>query len=748
MRARSFQSNFAMGILDEEAHGRVDLEIYVGALGDCQNAIPSTLGSVRRRAGFIDEGAPKHQDRPARLVPFRRSAGDQLQLELGDGYLRIWEPDGAPRMDGASPYEEATPWADEDLAGLRWDKSNDVLYFTHKGRAIPPKALQRNGDLDWAIVALTNRNGPWRAENADLTKTIAASALTGSVTLTAAGHAPFTAAMVGERIRLRTADGQPSCSSWTPATDYEAYQLVQSDGKLYVAPGSVKKSGTAAPIHESGAVSDGAMIWTYLCDGAAVALITGFTSSTQVTATIEGTLPGWTFSGDKTFCQTPSAIAFQATARWAFGAWSTRYGWPGDVAVTDEERIAFSGPAAQPGRYDATRSFGYGPDYVDFTPGLGSGRVEDTDALSRSIKGGADPIEWLAVTTGLMFGTGSREGVIQGESLDDALSPAANRPRTLTLNGSADVQPAEAHNGLLIVTRGNRGLSFLAAGVDQTVDDVDLTTFVEDLVAERLTGVVWAKNPDKVAWIWTMAGSLLSLTWQPKQNQYGWARHPLPGGFKVESASVITDGDGRDVLWLIVRRELADGTQRRIWRQAARWRTGDPLDQVIYLDGCRLYSGAATSTLSGLEHLAGETVRVFGNEGRLIFDVAVDGSGAIAVPHGDTLTKACVGLRYGFDVQSLPLDQGGPGETAGALQRVLDVSVKMADCVEVEVSFDGGPLEAEGGKPWQEFPTPVAQVFKAKVGGATTRDARWRVFTDDCWPATLRSVRAGVNVDD
>lgn len=748
MRARSFQSNFAMGILDEEAHGRVDLVVYTGSLGDCVNALPSTLGSVRRRPGFIDEGAPKHQNKAAILIPFRRSAGDQVQLEFGDDYMRIWEPDGSPRLSAGLPYEIVTPWGEEHLAGLRWDRSNDVVYFTHKGRALPPKALQRNGALSWAVVALENRNGPWRRENADIARTIEASALTGSVTLTAAGHAPFTNAMVGERIRLRTPDGQPSCLSWTPATDYSAWQLVQSDGKLYVAPGSAKKSGTAAPLHDSGAVSDGNMIWTYLCDGAANALITGYTSSTVVTATIEGTLPGWTYSGDKTFCQTPSAIAFPPTSRWAFGAWSTRYGWPGDVAVTDEERVAFSGPAAEPGRYDVTRSFGFGPAHVDFTPGLGSGRVEATDALQKAVKGGADPIEWLLAATALMFGTGSREGVIQGDTLEDPLTPAGNRPRTLTGIGSSDVAPALAHSGALFVPRGGRGLSFLGVGTDGVVTDADLAQFVEDLVAERIVGLVWAANPDKVAWLWTAAGSLLSVTWQPRQNQYGWARHPLPGGFVVESGSVITDGDGRDVLWLIVHRTTGGAAQRRIWRQAARWRTGDALDQVIYLDGCERYSGAATATIAGLNHLAGETVRVFGNSGALIFDAAVSGGGAVTTPDGETLTQACIGLPYDTEIESLPLDQGGPGETAGALQRVLSVTVKLADCVEAEVSFDGGPAETEGGKPWATNPTPVAQVFKVKVGGTTARDARWRVATDDCWPLTLRSVRAEVSVDD
>lgn len=746
MRGRAFQSNFAMGILDEEAHGRVDLQVYVASLGDCANAIPATLGSARRRPGFIDMGAPLYADRASRLIAFRRSASVQLQLEFGDAYMRVWGADGAPVLAGGVPYQLTTPYAAAQLGGIRFDQSNDVLYLTHKSRTIRPHVLQRYANANWAVPALENRNGPWRRENSDPASTITASGLTGNVTLTAS-QGIFAGAQPGERIRLRTPDGQPSCSSWTVATDYRANELVQSDGKIYRADES-RKSGTAAPIHDSGQVYDGNLSWTYLNDGAGVVRLLSIQGPTVATGVVEQMLPGWVINDRKAYCETPSAIPYGPSSRWAFGAWSERYGWPGDVAVTDEERVAFSGPAAEPGRYDLTRSFGFSATHVDFHPGLGSGRVTDDDALSRSIRGGADPIEWLAVGTALMFGTSSREGIVQGDTLDDALTPAGNRPRALTMTGSSPVQPALAHDGALFVPRGGRGLSFLRIGADAGFEDADVAQFVEDLVAERIAGVAWAAHPDRVAWIRTEAGSLLSLTYQPRQNQFGWARHPLPGGFVVESVSVISDGDGRDVPWLIVRREKNGAPQRRIWRLAPRWRTGDPLTDVRYLDGAKVYSGSPTSVLTGLGHLAGETVRVFGDGGRLIFDALVSAEGQVSVPDGETLSDAVTGLRYRLDAVGLPLDVGGPGETLGALQRVLSISLFIADAVEAQVSFDGGQLQDEGGKPWADLPRPSAQVFKAKTGGKTNRDARWRVSTDDCWPLTIRAVRAEVTADD
>lgn len=748
MRGRAFQSNFAMGILDEEAHGRVDLEIYTGSLGDAVNGIPSTIGSFRRRAGFIDEGAPKLQDSPSRLIPFRRSGGDQLMLEFGDLHFRIRNPDGALVMDGSVPLEVATVYPAANLPGIRFDQSNDVLYLTHKSRAFSPRVINRLGVDDWTFQGLGLVNGPWRTENGDRSKTIAVSGLAGTVTITANFDA-FTPEMVNEQIRLRLADGQPSCSSWTPATDYKSHELVQSDGKLYVAPNSDKKSGTAAPIHDTGDVSDGAMVWTYLSDGAGVVMITSVVSLTQAVGIVTRTLPGWTIVGDRAKVVNVAGTAFAPSSRWSIGAFGDRMGWPGDVAVLDEDRVALSGSAKEPGVYHLTRTGGYGPTYLDFFPGQGSGRVLDEDAIRKPIRGGGDPIEWLASAGVLMFGTTTREGVIMGSALEDPLTPADNRARSIASgSGSSDVDPALAHDGLLFVPRGGRGMSFIKATSEAGVQDADLALFVEDLVSERIVGVVWAANPDRIGWAWTAKGSLLAFTYQPKQNQFGWARQPLGGGFKVESVAVITDGDGRDVAWLSVIREKDGQVQRRTWRQAARWRDGDELDQIIYLDGCKFYTGAPVATLNGLGHLAGEVVRVFGNEGRLIFDAIVSEDGEISAPEGQALTKACVGLRYPFLAESLPLDVGGPGETAGALQRVLKVTVYLADCVAAEVSFAGGPLETDGGKPWGQDPRPVTQVFKCSVGGATDRDARWRVFTDDCWPMTLRAVRAVVQTDD
>ncbi len=747
MMARGYQANFTMGQLSAEVHGRVDMEVYADAVAEAANMVPAVTGPLRRRPGFLNEGAAGQQDRKVISLPFVRTLGDALMLELGHLTLRVRQADGAPVMDGPDPYELVTPWGEDDLAGLRWHQSNDVLYVTHQSRVIAPRVLQRLADDDWAIVALENRHGPWRRENAIDTFTITVTNVSGtneadpsdatigsiqgvggSVTLTASQDL-FDAGMIGGLFRFRQSNGNPGVDSWAPKTNYDNGVYILSDGKVYKRGAGSNPSGTTPPLHDKGSVSDGKFQWNYRHDGAGVVRITAVTNATTATAEIVTPLP---------------FLSGTATEYWSEGAWSDYRGWPGDVTETDDDRLAFSGPLAEPGRRDITRTAGYGPDWVDFTPGLGTGRVVDDDAIAGNLGAGGDAVSWMATATYLMMGTARREFVVTGETLDDPLSPAGAKSRGLSAVGGEDVAPAVAHDGVLFVARGGRGLRHLRLSTDQQLASQDLGYFVEDLLNARLAGLAWAPQPDNLAYAWTRTGQLLALAFKPDQNLFGWSTISLPGGFIVEWAAVLPGDDGRDTLWLNVYREKDGAPQRLIWRQAPRWAKGDALDQVIYLDGCERYDGAATATLGGLEHLEGETVRVFADEGRLLFTAQVS-EGAVTLPTGETCTKACVGLRYTSRVVSLPLDLQGPAGGVGMLQRPFAMTLYLADAVNARTGAHDPrgdtQLETVLAPQWGGSVRPRTVVERVSIGADSSREAQVVLEADDAWPCTLRGWR-------
>lgn len=752
MRGRTFQANFAMGAIDEDVHGRVDLQIYTDALGAAANFIPAVIGSARRRPGFADIGAPRDQDVAIRQIPFRRSIGDQLSLEFGDLYVRFRTAAGELVMDGAVPYEIESPYAAADLAGLRHTQSNDVIYLTHKSRLIRPRVLQRSGTLaasTWAFVDLTPRNGPWRNQNADLTKTIEASAIgpVGDVITLEANFDAFVDEHVGGLWRFKQNDGSPPVRSWIPDEAWGDWEICLSDGKVYRTPDlTTVKSANTPPIHETGTVSDGQLDWEYLHDGAGIVRIESVVSPTEATATVIALLPA-VHTGtltDKRADLPDLDIAFPPTPYWTEGAWSDLRGWPGDVAFTDDDRLMFSGTAETPGRWDATRNAGYGPDWADFKPALGTGRVEDDNAVRKTLEGGAEPIEWLRTAAYPMVGTKSKEYFVGGATPDESVTPAGTHIRMACEVGSSDVPPIVAFEGVVFVARGRRGLHYVKVDAATGREEKDLALFVEWLADRRIAEIAWAGKPDKILWIRTDDGGLISVTFDPRQNAFGWVEQPLAGGFLVESLLVIEGDDGRDTLQVGVYREKDGGPQRRIWRIQPRWRRGAALTTIRYLDGCVIHDAGTTTTLGGLAHLAGEEVRVFGDGGAFLETATVSAGGEVEL--AEPVNHAVTGLAYTSFIESLPLDAGGPAGTLGMKQRVLAVAVSMADCVDVKVSYAGGPPESMPATTGAQ--TPRSHVFEAKVGGATGREPRIRAETNDVWPATLRNIRSTVDAND
>lgn len=729
-----------MGQVSDELGARVDLALYQSGLSTALNTAAAVTGPARRRAGFLDEGVPKSQAQPAYLVPFVRFEVRQ-QLELGDHYMRIHNADGSLVMVGGAPYEIVTPYGVGDLAGLRWMQANDVIYFTHLSSAIPPYVLQRQGDVTWVFLRLDVRNGPWRPENIDETFTLDISGLTGVVNIQASKPL-FDALHVGALFRIRAAGGNPGLHTWGPDLDPLSYQLYLSDGKVYKTGVKISNlhTGTTPPVHDQGTVSDGNKPWTFIHDGAGVVRITAVTDSMNATGLVLATMPT---SGDGNSSLPNMAIALPTTSFWSEGAWSDYRGWPQHVQETGDERIAFAGTRSEPGGFFETRSFGFGANFVDFKPGLGTGRVVDDDAIRRTIGGGADAVAWLAFASTMMVGTARKEYAFGGTSVDDPPTPASNAFRGLSGVGGASIKAAETHDGVVFVPRGNRGLNQIRLGADQGYGDQDLAIFARDLVAGRIAKIVWAPHPDKTLWVLLETGQLLHLLYDPRQNAFGFHVHALGGGFVVEDLSVLAGPDGRDTLWLTVVRVKDGVAQRRIWRQAPPWMKGDDLDQVYYLDGGKIYDGAPASVLGGFDFWAGETVRVYGDMGRIVVDAAVSAGGVVTLP--DPVSKAYVGMRYRSRSETLPLDISGPGGTLGQEQRPTAVTVYLTDFVVGAVSFGGGALEPVGGTPWGVAPAPVSLVKRGNVGGKTDRRATVAFETDDCWPATLLAIAADVS---
>lgn len=183
MILRDTQATFAGGEFTPALHGRTDIAKYKSGLRTARNVTVIPQGGCRNRPGTKYVADAGDSTGRVRLIPFIASSSVAYILELGDEYMRFYTLDARVESSPGTAYEISTPWAGDDVFKLKFAQSANTMYFAHPDYA--PQVLTYTSSASWALAALSFINGPFRPQNTDTSWTLAASALSGSVTLTA-----------------------------------------------------------------------------------------------------------------------------------------------------------------------------------------------------------------------------------------------------------------------------------------------------------------------------------------------------------------------------------------------------------------------------------------------------------------------------------------------------------------------------------------------------------------------------------
>lgn len=738
-RQVGWKNRFNSGELGPDAWADTDLQMHAAGCALAQNFIGRVSGSIGRRGGFWFAGLPKFADTRSLLIPFERSIDDALMLEFGDGYVRVWQADGSPLMNAGVQVEFASPYAEVDLAKLRPLQTGDLITIRHAD-GTRPKQLVRTSNTSWAFSDYKPKNGPFRTENKDDTKTVTLTKLTGTsyggtnpgsiytgATVKLVASDPiFDELMVGGLFALRQPAGGSSCNAWAPDVATVGGDFYQSDGKIYqnVGDDGGGHTGRNPPVHDLGTVSDGRVKWYYLSDGRGVIRIDSFVSATEVHGTVlAGTSLG---DGGETFC-------------WSEGAYSDYRGWPTAWPAIREERLVEGSTAAEPDKFDASRTAGYDTTGADFKPGLGTGRVVDDDAIRRFAGDRSARIVWFVSSTFLLAGTEAEELTITGATLDDPLSPASTTARSISDYGSAAVRPVKAHRTVLFVARGGKTLCALNVAPDLSGSTDDVSFFAEHIANRGFGQIEWTGAPDYLAWALMADGTLAAFVYNPQQKIYGWYSQALGGGFVAESLAVLPGSFKRDALWVIARREKDGVTQRVILMLSA-------AEETLRLDAAERYSGAPAAGVDGLDHLEGEEVTVMAGPGDgtyAQYEKVTVTDGAVTLPGGRTAAEIVAGLPYLSRYESLPADLEGPGATqgrkirftkmlailTGVLARIGTTTSQARDLVTARQPSDVDTI------------APRRMNAYATIEAGADREPRLVVETDSGFDLTLHAIR-------
>lgn len=740
---------FNAGELSPLMEGRTDFDKYASGCQVMENFIPTVQGPVRRRQGtrFVHE--VKDSAFRTWLARFEFNVTQSFILEFGHLYIRFYTDHGIVESSPGVPYEIASPYDALDLINpdgtfaLSMVQSADVIYIAHPD--FPPYKLARFGNTNWVIAPAPIVGGPFADQNKDDSITVYSSAETGTVTLTASAPI-FNANHVGELFYLEHKDSR-DYAAWEVNREFPNGTSVVSDGKYYVAAsnplaGDVKQySGTLRPTHTSGRVADGSRTsgpvqqetsetigveWDFLHAGFGWVRITGFTSSTVVTADVLSRLPASVVGVAK------------ASQRWAHGDWSNDLGYPSHVTFF-RERLTFAGRQKL--------WFSVTGDYENFTPKV-SNVVADDDAINITISSDqVNEVAWLVSANALLIGTGGGEFVCAENTTSD---PFATRNAKITQQnryGGRSVAPQVISSQTLFVQRSGRKVRELAYSFERDAyGSDDLTVLSEHITRGGIIQMVYQQEPDTILWCITEDGKLIGFTYNREQNVLAWHRHAVSGDFVgggfVEALQVISTPDGdSEELWMIVRRTINGVTKRYVEFMTQNWQAADGAPNAVFVDSSLEYSGAPTTTLTGLGHLEGATVRMLINGATHPDRVVAGGSITLQV----SATKAQVGLPYSSKLTTMRIEAGATLGTAQAKQkRIGKVFFRFLDTIGGFYGIENIQLDEI---PFRDSSMPMDQAVSPFSGDKETqwpagweRDGRLTVEQQQALPMTLAGI--------
>lgn len=635
------QLSFNAGELSPQLNGRIDLEKYKKGCRILENFIPKIHGPISKRPGTRFVAEVKDSTKTTRLIPFEFNVEQAYILEFGDTYMRVYKDGGHVLSSGI--YEIVTPYAHTDVSELHFAQSADVMYIAHPD--YPPYKLSRTDHDAWTIAEVDFDWVPFNSENTTAT-TATASAITGSITITSSASI-FTTNHVGAYFKFSEVIASKA-NKWEAGKAVTAGNLRVYEDHLYKASNSAT-TGSRPPIHTEGTESDGAVNWIYQHDGAGYAEITGYTSGTSVSATVIKQLPDSSLTGTK---------------KWSDGAWSPYQGYPRAVAFY-EDRLWFAGTTMKPQTLWASTS----GDYENHKTG-----TNDDDALNYTINSQeVNVIQWLAPGKLLIIGTSGGEFIASGSSSEDAITPTSVRITRQSTYGVATIRPYRIGNVVLFVQRSGRKIrEFVYQFDSDSYVAPDMTILSNHILKGGAVDLSYQQEPSQIMWVPRADGVLVGLTYERAEEVVAWHRQVIAGtDAVVESVATIPHWDGdQDSTWLVVKRTV-DGSVVRHIEYIEKELFG--VDS-FYVDSGLSYSGTPVSTVSGLDHLEGEEVRVL-TDGAIHPNRTVS-SGAITLQV--EASDIHVGLPYDATVSTMRIEAGAAeGVAQGKVKRINNLTIRL-----------------------------------------------------------------------
>jgi hypothetical protein len=565
------QRSFTSGELSPALRVRADLSKYATGLDTCKNFIVRAQGGVSSRAGMRFIGEIDDSTKRARLIEFSFNTEQTYMLVFEELKIQVIK-DGAFVMDGASRFEVATPYTEEQLPFVGFTQSADVMTLVHP--AHDPRNLSRLDHDDWTLSVIS-----FAPTTTIPTSLVATAVGTGGGTYDKTYQYVVTAIGEDDAESLASATVSITLGSlsvtrgvtltWDAVVGAQYYNIYKSDSVNTEVYGSIGESKTEE--------------------------YTDFNIAPDNSKSPPEERTPFAAANDK-----PSAVNYY------------------------QQRQVFANTTNRPQTLYTTQTSNYSSLRTSSPT-----RASDAVTLTIAARQVNEIRHIIALDSLIMMTSGGEWLVTEGQ--DEVLAPDTVGVKIQSYNGASWVPPVIINDTVVFVQE--KGARIRDLGYTFSSDKYkgnDLSIMSEHLFENKeIKEMSYASEPYGILWCVRDDGVLLGMTYQKEQEVWGWHKHDTQGSF--ESIGIITE-DRRDAPYVIVNRVVGGVNKRYVERMEPREELV-PAD-CFYVDSGLTYSGTAATTITGLDHLEGMDVSVLA-DGNVVKGLTVE-SGSITIPDAST----------------------------------------------------------------------------------------------------------------
>jgi len=660
-------SNFSGGEASPSILGRADTTPYYAMGETLENVLVTHYGSAMKTPGTKYVARTKDMDKASRLIPFIFSSGDSYILEFGDEYIRFFRNGGSivETAKNITDITQADPavvtiaghgYSDGDVIDIEsvggMTELNNKRFLVASATSSTFELQDEDGnDIDSSGYTAYASGG-----TAERVYEIASPYAHGDLS-----ELKYT--QQGDIMYIAHPDYAPRKISRTAVATFSiaeiTYDTITFPPFLSINTTATTMTPSATTgsitITASTAVFSASLVGSYIqlthSTKTGYVKVTAYTDTTHITATVVVTLGATT-----------------ATEDWYWGAWSGVQGYPTDCKFY-EQRLYWCATALKPltvwgsvfGEFENHKDGADDDDAVSYT--LGSVQI--------------DKIRWMYPTSVLNCGTSGGPFILSSGSSSGPITATNISVKQQNENGTSTVSPVRIGTFIYYPERSGRKLGQFAYSLD--IDGYiteDITYLSDHILGTGVTEMALQNYPYSILWCVRSDGKIATMTRQLKNDVKGWTRQVMAGtDAKAKSVAVIPN-DSEDQVWLVVERTINEVTTKYIEYYAPHELSA--LDDAWFVQSGVEYDSTATTTISGLDHLEGESVQIL-TDGSVHPNKTVT-NGAVSLEW--SAEHVILGLGYTATIKTMDLDIASIEQSAqGRVKDISKMTIRFKDSI-------------------------------------------------------------------